>query len=117
MRKIILLAALGLAACGAPTEKVSPQEKAKAQEQQKSLLNQEIRRFVREDTTVVCISGAQYLAWIDQGDEVKVHHLVPLFSMVNSSYVAGCTGGDIRDLDHPATKDLDRGRDTSGVRR
>lgn len=104
MKKLIIASLLlGLTACG--EHRPSREEEAVIRQrdgEQATALFKEMSRFAKEDTTVICISGVQYLAWIDYGSTVQVHHMVPLFDKTYRDHARGCTGGPERDLDHPS---------------
>jgi hypothetical protein len=100
------MALAALSACGGPA--VSPeQQKAietrRSKEQERQLFK-DMKKFVQEEPTVVCISGVQYLAWIDRTRFGNVHHLVPLFNSTNPSYALGCTGGTQRSIEDVSEK-------------
>lgn len=99
MKKLILLGLLALTACGQRRETAEEAALIRQRDgEQSTALFKEMTRFADQDTTVICVSGRQYMAWIDYGSTVQVHHIVLLDG------ASTCTGGAFRDLNHVPPK-------------
>lgn len=102
MKQLIIATLLLSTACG--EQRPTAQQEAETrriQGEQHTALYQEMVRQVRENTTVICINGTQYMAWLDIGSTVRVHGYVPLFEENDRRFTKRCEGGITRQMDNP----------------